>query len=228
MRDIDFPWPITVKAQGVINGEELRVSGAGVVRTLGVYDAILNFDRIPSNFHPSAIASAVVSNCCGAGASARNGGKNMTSMGVQRYAVHRILGFENGNVTMRGRALYSAEALILDIDVEGTVEMPDDLIGHSIYQKKVSPSECQTKVFGVGEGSVFRSNGGELPFTINTVYEIEPSPLPNPLTQDEFRIATEDGVLNGRSYALRIHSIFDGLNTMNKVATQLSVFQVDA
>ncbi|MFH6955088.1 hypothetical protein ACHSBP_18480 [Pseudoalteromonas sp. XMcav1-K] len=225
MNNIQFPWPINIKAQGNINNTDIIVNGAGVIRTLGVYESILNFNKIPPKFHPSAIATFIVSNCCGAGASTRNGGKNMTSMGVIEYEVERRLELAGGLINMHGKAYYTNEALVLDIDIEGNIDLPDDLIGHSVYLKKVYPSECKSKAFGVGEGSLFRANGEDVPLTINTKYNLTPSVLPNPLEAPEYRIATEDGVLNGNSYSLRIHSIFDGINTMEGVTQKSCCFE---
>ena len=214
MPDIKFPWPINIRAQGSLNGTTFEVNGAGVIRTLGAYEAILNFSAMPPNFHPSALGTFVVSNCCGAGASTRNGGKNMSSMGVEEYEVHRRLEVAGGQIDMRGRAFYKAEALTLDIDIEGDAQLPDDLIGHSVYMKRVYQDGPST-LLGVGNGSLFRSDGTDVPVEINTRYDVQPSPLANPLDGEEYRIATEDGKLSGLSYHLRIHSIFDGANSLS-------------
>ncbi|MDO3401920.1 hypothetical protein QWI29_17910 [Mycolicibacterium neoaurum] len=213
MPDIKFPWPINVKSGGTINGTSFRIHGAGVIRTYGVYDAILNFDTMPAHFHPSSIGAFVVSNSCGAGASMRNGGINMSAMGVEEYEVHRVLTLGGGELHLQGQARYTPEALELDIEIEGEAEIPDDVICHSVYSKKVFADGPGTLV-GTGEGSLFRADGSDIPVGINTNYKISPNPLPNPLTNAEYRTATESGVLFGTSYHLRIHSIFDGQNTM--------------
>jgi hypothetical protein len=140
-------------------------------------------------------------------------------MGVESYKVERILTIEDGQIKMEGKARYTPEALLLDIKIHGDVNLPDDLIGHSVYMKRVEPGIEDGQLIGIGEGSLFRSSGKDIPVKIETKYIVSPSPLPNPLTRTEFRIATEDGELRGLSYKLRIHSIFDGVNSMEKVAT---------
>lgn len=216
MPDIKFPWPINIKASGRVNGTDFNINGAGVIRTFGVYDAILNFDRLPVGFDATTLAPLVVSNCCGAGASMRNGGLNMSTMGVEEYKVHRKLDIGDGRVDMKGKALYTHEALILDIKIEGDVSLPDDLSGHSVYVKKVYPSG-EGEMLGVGTASLFRFNGDEVKVGINTRYQVKPSPLPHPLIAPEYRLATADAERYGLSCHVRIHSIFDGINSMNSV-----------
>lgn len=219
MPNIHFPWPINIKARGIINGTRFNVNGAGVIRTFGVYEAILNFDKIPPHFHPSAIGTFIVSDCCGAGASMRNGGLNMSTMGVEEYDIHRKLDVAGGEINLRGKAFYTPEALVLDIDIDGDANLPDDLISHSIYIKRVY-HDGPGIILGVGNGSLFRQDGSEVPVDINTRYLVQPNPLPNPMKDCEYRIATEDGLLFGLSYHLRIHSIFDGGNTMSMLESR--------
>lgn len=216
MPAIKLPWPIQIKSKGRVNGLDFTINGTGVIRTFGVYDAILNFNRLPRGFHPAALGPIVVSNCCGAGASTRNGGLNMSTMGVEEYDVHRKLDIGDGKIEMKGKALYTPEALILDIDIDGDVELPADLTGHSIYVKKVYPSS-DGEILGVGTASLFRSDGTEVGVAINTRYRVNPSPLPRPLKNPEYRIATADAELYGLSCSIRIHSIFDGINTMSQL-----------
>lgn len=216
MPNITFPWNIDISVKGNINGAPFTVKGAGVIRTYGVYDAILNFDRMPPHFHPSAIASFSVSNCCGAGASMRNGGLNMSAMGVEEYEVHRRLRLLGGEINFKGQARYTPDALVLDIAVDGDAQLPDDLIAHSTYFKRVYQTSPDV-ILGVGEGSLYRADGSDLPIQIDTRYKVKPAPLPNPMKVVEYRVATEDGVLFGRSYSLRIHSVFDGANTGAKL-----------
>jgi hypothetical protein len=208
-----FPWPLNVSARGTVNGTEFSISGAGVIRCVGVYHAILNFSRIPPRFHPSAISMFVISTCCEAGASARNGAKNMRVRGAKLYRAQRELTFDQGKITLEGTARYTDEALLLDVEVQGKVDLPDDLCGHSVYFQRVSPASDGT-LTARGDGSLYRKSGEEIRISISARQRFEPA-LSDPLTKSEFRVATEDGVLEGRSYRTTIHSIFDGANSMS-------------
>jgi hypothetical protein len=212
-----LPWPINATAKGSINSDDFTLHGAGVIRTFGVYDAILNFSRIPRHFHPSAMGTFIVSASCGAGAASRNDGLNFSQMGVQSYQLMRKIDVAGGTITITGTAKYLAQALTLALEIEGKVDLPDDLAGHSVYLKKVS-AHSPSCIKAVGEGSLFRLNGSEVPVDVNSRYDLLPDPLPNIIANPEYRYATEDGIVTGNSYHLRIHSIFDGKNVGNALA----------
>ncbi|MCX2829737.1 hypothetical protein RGU76_28910 [Bacillus pseudomycoides] len=214
------PWAINAKAEGEINGVNFKMNASGYIRTNGVYEANLNFDKLPPKFHPSAISSFIVSICCGAGASMRNNGVNMSTMGIKSYTVNRKLRLLGSTIIIEGTAELTLEALVLNVKVKGNVELPDDLSGHSIYLKRIEPIDGKSKIIGVGEGSLFRTNGEEISVQIDTEYTNISPPLSNlkrAITKPEFRIATEDGELYGLTYRTRIHSIFDGINSMESV-----------
>ncbi|WP_305928048.1 hypothetical protein [Bacillus mycoides] len=216
----NYPWAINAKAEGEINGVRFTMNATGFIRTYGVYEATLNFDKLPPKFHPCAISSFIVSACCGAGASMRNKGVNMTTMGIESYKVVRKLRILDSVITIEGTANFTPEALVLNVKVKGDVDLPDDLSGHSIYLKRVEPIGNNSGLIGIGEGSLFRTNGEEISLQIDTEYvNIYPElrNLKYAITKPEFRIATEDGELYGLTYRTRIHSIFDGINSMENV-----------
>jgi len=126
------------------------------------------------------------------------------------------LSFGEGKINLAGKALYAAEALGLEVDINGQVTLPDDLCGHSVYITRVEP-DGSGRTKSIGEGSLFRASGNELKVKIKSSQVLHPTPLPHPIRATEFRIATEDGELHGNSYRLTIHSIFDAHNSMSLV-----------
>src|SRR5262245_34961410 len=223
-QEITLPWAIRTSAMCIINGTRFAIEGTGRIPTHGVYDADLDFEKIPSQFHPSALASFLISACCGAGASMRNGGVNMSTMGAEEYAVRRRLRFSTGGkIDMSGTARFTPAALVLDVEVNGDVRLPDDVSPHCMYIKRVEPVPGTDHLIGVGEGSLFRRDGAEISLLVDTKYTLispKASELARPLAGPEFRILSEDGELDGTRYHSRIHSIFDGINSMQNVATR--------
>lgn len=211
------PWAINIRAQGLINGTELTANGTGVIRKPGVYQAGLNFTAIPKAFHPSAIGTFVISVCCEAQASSRNGSSNLVSMGVENYTCRRIITIGDEQLLMSGEALYKEEVLDLSVSVSGDINLPDDLCGHSAYVAYREPAGGGSTIRSVGEGSLFRASGEEIPVRVDSEYSLEPDPLPNPLRGRDYRIVTEDGELIGLTYMCKIHSISDGANTLRSV-----------
>ncbi len=217
---ITMPWPINVHARANINNVEFSVTGTGVLRTNGVYDVDLNFDELPPNFHPCVVATPVISTCCGAGASMRNGGINMATMGVASYRVERELTLDGGSIRITGTAKLTPHFLQLDTECSGQVRLPNDMVGHSVYITRVKPMPGEGALHEIGQGSFFRANGEEIPVKITAQYkDFEPAynSLPNPLTKPEYRFVTEDGELWGLNYRSRLHSIFDGVNSMSLI-----------
>jgi hypothetical protein len=212
-----LPWPINIQGSGNVNGEKFSLTGTGVIVSFGVYKASLNFSSIPDGFHPSAIATFVVSTCCDAGASARNGGRNMRLRGATSYESHRELSFSEGKLILNGKAIYSDQALSLIVELTGQVNLPEDLIGHSVYVLSVRPQNDRS-LKAIGSGSLFRRSGEEIKVQIEARQTITPNPLPDPILNNEFRIATESGELHGNSYSLTLHSVFDTANSMAHVA----------
>jgi hypothetical protein len=212
-----------IKIQGggrVNNSDTLDFQGAGVIRCPGVYDAIINFSSIPKGFHPAAIGTFIVTTCCGYGASTRHGAKNFSDIGAIQYNVERDLMIKDGTeaeIHMIGIAKFNDNALDLDINFVGKkLSLPENLAGHSVYFKIIKPiGDGQLR--GRGEGSLFRTDGTDIPVKIRSSYHIEYGESPKPIKEKQYRVATEDGVLNGTSYTLRVHSIFDGVDPFDGI-----------
>jgi hypothetical protein len=141
----------------------------------------------------------------------------MRIRGARSYESVRELTFDNGKLTVEGKATYSEHALSLDVHISGKISLPDDLIGHSVYILSVRPQGDNT-LQAVGEGSLFRRSGEEVKVKIRSKQTILPMPLPDPIEKNEFRIATESGDMYGLSYRLTIHSVFDTANSMTQAA----------
>jgi hypothetical protein len=210
-----YPWPLNITGKGNVNGQSFTLNGAGVIRCAGVYHAALNFSAIPAGFHPSAISMFIVSTCCDAGASERNGARNLRMRGTEGYEAHRELTFGRDKIVLDGTADYRGPALLLEVNVTGTVSLPDDLCGHAVYITRVQPQDGG-RILALGEGSLFRKSGEEVKIGISTLQTLRPNPLPTPLRSPEFRIATESGESFGNSYHLTIHSIYDAINSMTE------------
>lgn len=210
--------PFSIFVEGTLNGIPLTVTGNGVIPRRGVYEAVLNFSVLPPAFHPSAISAYVVSICCYNIAEMRNGGLNISAMGAKGYSTRRVLKFgKSEQIVIEGDVSLEDIGFTFKGKISGEAKLPQDLAGNSMYIKRIDPSDGGIKLIGTGEGSLFRSNGPEVPVRIETVHTLRPKPLPNPLTFTQFRIVTESGDLIGRTYRTRIHSVVDGVNTMAKV-----------
>lgn len=209
--------PFKIAIKGTVNNTPLTIEGSGVVPCQGVYEGVLNFSTIPQHFHPSAIATYVMSICCYMHASMRNGGLNINAMGGKGYSTHRVLRFGNDKIVIKGTVMPDANGVTFKGTINGKAKLPSDLSGNSIYIKRIDSTNKGLTLIGKGEGSLFRTNGGEVKVGIETVHNITNKALRNPLKSTQFRIVTESGILNGRSYSARVHSVLDGANTMQKV-----------
>jgi hypothetical protein len=211
------PLSFNIMVKGNVNNTPLVIEGNGVVSKIGVYEATLNFNALPPNFHPSAIATYLLSICCYYVGAMRNRGINISSMGANSYSTKRILTFKNGKITIKGNIDKKDESVKFTGSINGKVKLPNDLAGNSIYIKRIDPKERGIKLIGIGEGSLFRINGQEIPMKIHTIHNLKTKRLRNPLRNTQFRIVTENGELIGKTYRAIVCSILDGNNTMGNV-----------
>ncbi len=210
------PAPFQILLKGQLNNTPLTIEGSGVVSRLGVYEAVLNFSAMPPHFHPCAVAAYTLSICCYSAAAMRNNGLNIRSMGAKDYATRRTLTFKNGRIVIDGNLVWKGGGFVFSGSINGKVKLPPDLAGNSCYMKKIDPTKEGTRLIGTGEGSLFRTNGREVPLRINTIHNLRPKRLSNPLKITQFRIVTESGELIGLTYRSVVHSVLDGNNTMSK------------
>jgi hypothetical protein len=214
------PIPFEITVDGAINGTNVFIRGVGNIPQRGVYRAVLNFSELPAGFHPSAIATYVVSICCGYEGAMRNGGLNFRAMGATGYTTRRVLSFEHsGQIVIEGDVSLGSHEASFKASIHGEARLPDDLAGNSIYIKRIEPL-APTRLLGIGSGSLFANCSTCAPVTIETLHELRPTTLPNPLRQTQFRVVTESGVLTGQSYSTQVHSIMDGANSMNAAIQQ--------
>lgn len=211
------PLSFNIMVKGNINNTPIIIEGNGVVSRIGVYQATLNFNTIPKNFHPSAIATYLLSICCYYVGAMRNRGLNISSMGAKSYSTKRVLSFKTGKITINGKIEEKNEIVKFTGSINGKVKLPNDLAGNSMYIKRIDSKERGAKLIGKGEGSLFRINGQEVPMKIHTIHTLSPKRLKNPLRKTQFRIVTENGELIGKTYKATVCSILDGSNTMANV-----------
>lgn len=216
------PAPFEIDVSGTINDERVEVTGTGVVPDVGVYNASLNFSNIPQGFHPSVVAIAKVSICCYNAAAMRNDGLNVAEMGTTGYSVERTVSLpdeQSGEIDIEGEVFYDGSGFGFKGEVEGEVEMPDGVGGNSMYFQRIVPSENGNVLSGTASGSIFNRNGKEVRLRLDEQHELMESPS-NPLTDPEFRVVTESGTLEGRTYRTVVHSIVDSENTMQKLVEE--------
>ncbi|WP_247730460.1 hypothetical protein [Halovivax limisalsi] len=207
--EITPPWPINLQLTGEVNGVDVTVRGEGRIRTEGVYEVTLNFDRIPSGLHPSIVATYGVSCCCSAQASTRNGAKNMIDMGATEYVATRVLSMGDDELTIEGNSLAREECLELDLEIGGTVDLPEDMPGHSAYYVRLEP-DGEDRLVGSGAATLYRESGEPLTAGVDSTYDLHPADVPNPVSEPQYRVVTEDGELDGNTYNTRIHSLLEG------------------
>lgn len=210
------PYPINLDIDGELNGVEFNIRGAGKIRTPGVYEATLNFSRIPPNIHPGVLVTYAISCSCITAASTRNGAKNMKQMGAKRYDAERIISRGEEEIVIEGVSEAREECLALDLEVSGSMDVPQDLSGHSAYYVRLEPTE-DNRLVGAGEATLYRESGENYDVDLESEYDMEPDPVPNPITEPMYRIVTEEGELSGNTYESRIHSMLDSSNPITDV-----------
>jgi hypothetical protein len=205
------PRPFFIRVHGTLNDSPIEIEGTGVVHRQGLYDATLNFSRIPEHFHPSAVATYIVSICCNQVAAMRNDGLNIQAMGAEGYETKRVLTFQPdlGQVTIQGNVSDTERGTVFEGTIEGQANLPDDLTGSSVYVKRIEPHEDGARLLSIGEGSLFRDRHQEVTVKIESEHRLRPTPLANPLTQIQYRMVSEAGHLIGRTYHTRVHAIVD-------------------
>jgi hypothetical protein len=213
------PIPFSIDVSGTVNDESVDITGAGVVPVTGVYEATLNFSRIPQGFHPSAISIAHVSICCATKAASRNGAKNIAEMGASGYDTDRTVslpGEYDGEVDIWGEVSSDGSSFGFEGEIDGEMALPDDVGGNSMYFQRFVPFEDGTVLTGTAMGSLFRSTGEEVKLRLDEEHSLQ-GDLSDPLTEPEFRVVTESGHLEGRTYRTVVHSIVDDENAMAKL-----------
>lgn len=216
------PLPFEINVNGTVNGEEVEITGSGVVPTIGVYEATLNFSSIPDGFHPSAVSISNVSICCANLAAARNDANNIAEMGTRGYATHRevsLPGEYDGEVVIEGDVFTGESGFGFNGEIEGEMRLPDDIGGNSMYFQRFVPSEEGQVLTGTAYGSLFESPNEEVKLRLDEEHELVDSPS-NPLTEPMFRVVTESGTLQGRTYHTVVHSILDTENTLQTIVDE--------
>lgn len=209
-----IPFSIDVRAN--VNKTEFSIVGLGTVSVRGVYQGLLNFSELPPDFHPVVVSAYVYSICCYAEAATRNGALNMRDMEVSGYKTERKLTFPDGHsIQIVGSVERSRSGFGFKGEMNGSVSVPDDIIGHSFYTTFLQPDGAG-RIVGRGEGSCFCESGKDFPVKIETVHTFDRGKsLPEP----QFRIVTDHGALDGLSYNFTLHSVLDRVNTMSKVSS---------
>lgn len=219
------PWPMKINGSGEINGEEFTVQGSGVIPTQGVYEATLDFGQLPEGFHPSPITVLTVSTSCYAQAATRHDTPNMSERGTEKYTSTRRLTTDDTEITIDATARYTKQRLETDVEITGEFNLPTDLSGHSSYFVRVDPTD-DGRLVGAGEATFFRADGQrEVEMELDSEYrDIEPDPLPVPVTEPMYRIVTEDGNLHGTTYETKIHSLVEGMDPIGEIDDMESDF----
>lgn len=216
----NVPLPFQIAVDGTINDEQLSIRGTGCVRALGIYEAVLNLSTVPPDFHPSAVATFIVSICCARAAAMRNGALNIGAMGAEGYETTRTLTFggdEESKIVVEGDVSSADEGVTFKGSIDGEARLPAGLAGNSVYVKKLEPQNGGATVHGIGEGSLFLQDGGNIPVGIESFHRLRPDPVPNPLTGPQLRTVHESGILNGRTYTTRVHAMLDDADVVNRV-----------
>lgn len=206
---------------GQVNNKSFRLQGEGQVRSLGIYLADLSFSSIPAGLHPSALAIIVTSICCYLYGAPRNDGLNIKSMGATGYSTGRSLRLADaGAIDVEGDVAVRGTDVTFTGRITGEAQLPTDLSGLSMYLAKIDPVENGQRLNEVAKGTIFRKGAVGVPVDLNSFHNLTPRNLPNPLRGREYRIVTENGVLDGRVYRTNIVSILDGQNTLKALDEQ--------
>lgn len=173
------PISARILVKGTLNDTPVVIEGTATVPCLGLYEADLTFSTIPPNFHPGAISTYIVSICCFAYASMRNGGLSISAMGGKGYTTRRILKFGEDEIIIEGDVSLEDTGVLFRGSISGTANLPENLTGNSIYMKKMEPVR-NGEIKGIGQGSLFMSDGNEIQVRMETRHQIRPTDLPNP------------------------------------------------
>ena len=156
------PMQLSMTANAEINGESFSVTGVGVVRSPGVYEATLNFSALPKDFPPGLLATFLTSACCNSGASERAGSLNLGHTGVTKYTAQRtVTSNDGGSIDMTAKATLNGNKVVIHADIKGRLIAPYTPNNHAIYYITASPQNAGKAIVGVGEGSIFDGNGVE-------------------------------------------------------------------
>lgn len=201
------PFAIDASVSGTVNGTEIDVDGIGTITQPGVYRAELEFSEIPDGFHPSIFAAQMLSISCSRISFTRNT-PNMEERGVEKYESTRTITGEGIDLTVSGEAHYRDDSLDMDLTVSGECDLPADVVGTTSYFVKWEPTD--DGIIGTGEVSLAREGNKRIPTKMDSKYHsIEPDPLPVPFEGPQYRIVTEAGDLEGRTYESEVHSLLD-------------------
>jgi hypothetical protein len=145
----------------------------------------------------------------------RNGGLSTAATGGKGYSTRRILKFGEDKIVIEGDVSLNNANVVFEGSITGRAMIPDDLTGNSIFIQKLEMVK-EGELRGIGEGSLFKSDGRDVQVTIVTLHTIRPTHLDNPLSHPQFRITTSSRNLSGLTYHTIVHSIVDGINTMER------------